>query len=361
MPEVPAQLNVSTTEVPAQPENNLVTAAAPAVDNATTQTIQEIASPQTAAGGQTGEVGDEMSDYAARKAAFLAGTAPEATPAPATTVEAPAPAAVVNPHVDPEDLEDEPLIKNGRMPRMKIRTVTPVDVEAVAAFKTSQGLGNPQSLVEFIAERYVPKLPATPETPVVVVDSAPTLDSVTAELERLEAEKDGLMEGFEFDQANELKPKIAELKKQERELLLKSVAQPAEAQEQAQAAAEEPYLIRAAQMFPQSVEANSALAVKAREIHAKWTTDKDPRAAHPSAAFYCYVDAAAELGIQPATAPASQPQVTQPSPTSPVHRPPASALIAGGDARTQTMRAPVKTGTYHERKQAYLKAGSASS
>ncbi|MFZ2276509.1 MAG: hypothetical protein WAW39_01870 [Prosthecobacter sp.] len=356
MPEVPAQLNDSTPEVPAQTENNLVTAAAPAVDNATTQTIQEIASPQTAAGGQTGEVGDEQSDYAARKAAFLSGKAPEATPPAAQTVEAPAPAAVVNP---PEDPEDAPLIKDGQMPKMRVRTVTPVDVEAVAAFQTSQKLGNTQSLVEFIAENYVPKLPATQQTAEAPAETGPTLESVSAELEALEKQRDDLQEGFEFDQANELKPKIKELREKEKQMLLQSVT-PQAAQEQAQAAAEEPYLIQAAQMFPQSVEANSPLAVKAREIYAKWTADKDPRAAHPSSAFYCYVDAAAQLSIKPSGAPASQPQVTQPSPTSPVHRPPASALIAGGDARTQTTRTPATTGTYQERKQAYLKARPAS-
>lgn len=352
MPEVPAQLNVSTPEVPAQTENNPVTAAAQAVDNATSETIQENASPQQAAVGLTGEVVDEQSDYAARKAAFLSGKAPEATPPAAQTVEAPAQTAVVNP---PEDPEDAPLIKDGKMPKMRVRTVTPVDVEAVAAFQTSQQLGNTQSLVEFIAERYVPKLPSTQQTAETPAqETGNTLESISAELEALEQKRDELQEGFEFEQANELKPKIKELREKEKHLLLQSVTPPA-AQDQAQAAAEEPYLIQAAQMFPQSVEANSPLAVKAREIYAKWTADKDPRAAHPSSAFYCYVDAAAELKIKPSGAPASQPQVTQPSPTSPVHRPPASALIAGGEARSQTQRTPQQTGSYQERKQAYLK------
>lgn len=331
-----------------------MTAAAQAVDNATSETIQEIASPQTTEDGTTGEVVDAKSDYASRLGAFLSGKGEDETSPVVQPAAAPPPAAVVNP---PEDPEDAPLIKDGQMPKMRVRTVTPVDVEAVAAFQTSQRLGNTQSLVEFIAENFVPKLPPTQQTAEAPApETGTTLASIEAEIEAMENQRDELLEGFELEQAEELKPKLKDLRAKHKEMLLKSVAPPVDP-EDAQAAAEEPYLIRAAQMFPQSVEASSPLAMKAREIHAKWTADKDPRAAHPSSAFYCYVDAAAELNIKPSAAPASQPQVTPPpSTTSPVHRPPASALIAGGDARSLTTRTPKQTGTYQERLRAHLAA-----
>ncbi|MBN8422472.1 MAG: hypothetical protein J0L73_26390, partial [Verrucomicrobia bacterium] len=263
MTEVPAQTTDSTTEVPAQAEITPVTAAAPAVDNATlTSDNVQIAPLQQAEGGATGEGVDDKSDYKARKAAFLSNpNAPVAAPAPVVApvvAETPAKPAPVN----QDDAEDAPLIVDGTMPKMRVRTVTPVDVQAVAEFQASQKAGNKQSLVEFIAERFVPKLPVAAEAATQATadttTTPQTLEQVTAELARLEAERDSLQEDFEFERAKELKPKLAELRQKERELLLQSVASTSD-QAQEQAAAEEPFLIRAAQMFPQSAQADSAL------------------------------------------------------------------------------------------------------
>lgn len=369
MPEDPSQLNAPVSEVSAQTPDTPVTAAATAAENATPPTHVNHASPQTQETGTTGAVVDEgKSDYKSRLAAFLSAEekvpepevrAPEAEMVPP---EAPAtnPAPAATPAAPLED-DDDPLIKNGVLPnRMRVRPVTPVDVQAMAEFRASQSAGNTQSFVEFVAERYVSKLPtsAAAET-APSTTPAETLDHVTAEIQRLESERDQLNEEFEFEKAKEYKPKLEALRKRERELLIESV-KPVEKPEDVEAkrAQEiEPYLIQAAKMFPQSVEATGPLATKAREVFNGWVQNGDPRAAHPSANFYCYVEAAAELGIQPAGAAApKQAPVTQPptSPTPPVHRPPASALIAGGEARSQTTRAPEQQGTYEERKLAFL-------
>lgn len=369
MTEVHSQTTTaSPTEVSTQPVDTPVTAAAPSgvVDNATltSEQIQSTASPQQAADGPTGEGVDALSSYADRMAAFLSnpdaplpGAAVVTTEAAPATAQTQTTAAPVVPNPDPED--DVPLIKDGVMPKMRVRTVTPVDVQAVAEFQASQRAGNTQSLVEFIAERYVPKAaPTTTEAvPAVTAPPVDSLAAITAEIEQLEAERDTLNEAFEFDQAKDLKPKIAELRAKERELLTQSKESQSEAVN-AQAAAEQEYLVKAAKAFPQSVQADSPLAMQARAIHAQWVADKDPRGQHPSGLYYCYVEAADTLGISPGqVAPAP---TQQPSTPPPVNRPPVSALIAGGDARSQQTRAPALPGkTYQERLAAHLAATSA--
>jgi hypothetical protein len=114
------------------------------------------------------------------------------------------------------------------------------------------------------------------------------------------------------------------------------------------------YLGKAAQMFPQAVKADDPLVLKAGEVLQSWIDGQDPRAGHPSAYLYSYVEAAAELGI----APQSQvnASLNTPSTPSPVHRAPITAVIAGGNATTTQSRAQVDTRTYEERKAAYLAA-----
>ena len=69
--------------------------------------------------------------------------------------------------------------------------------------------------------------------------------------------------------------------------------------------------------------------------------------------MYCYVEAAAELGITPSGAAKSAP-LKQTSTPSPVHRAPITAIIAGGNATQTQTREQVDTRTYEQKKAEFL-------
>jgi len=310
--------------------------------------------------GSTGEGVDESwkSSYAERKAALLSKSPPSAdnTPAPAepqAQTAPPAPAAV-----PPTDEDDVPLIgSDGKLPKMRVRTVTPVDVQAIAEFQASQKAGNKQSFVEFVQSRF-PAAPAAggddgaPATGTQPAASAePTTATVDAELKALKKQRYEALEGFDFAKAAEIEEQEEALRAKREALTHVEVEQQTAAQQQHEQAITS-YLGKAAQMFPQAVKADDPLVLKAGEVLQGWIDGQDPRAGHPSAYLYSYVEAAAELGIAP-TAAAAPSQIPSSTP-SPVHRAPITAIIAGGNATTTQSRAQVDTRTYEERKADHL-------
>lgn len=230
----------------------------------------------------------------------------------------------------------------------------------MAEFKASQKAGNTQSLVEFMRERYGSQpaagdpgngQPGTHEPVSKADDSTPTVASVDAELKQLKDAKKAAMENFDFEEVSRIEDRQEELREQRETLRVQESTQ---AQEQTARFNEEAqgYLIKAATLFPQTLQANDPLVEKANEVMQRWATEKDPRATMPAGNLYCYVEAAAELGIQPApAAPVSSPA---PSTPPPVNRAPVTALIASGNATTTQTRAPVDTRSYAERKADYL-------
>jgi hypothetical protein len=374
MTEEPSQTTDSPPADPSLAAVTHVTAGASAPDNATLtpEIIQETASQMVVA-GSTGEGVDESGkkSYAERKAALLSGSpAPAPAPAPPAqpepVVQEPAPAAVV----PPTDEDDVPLIgSDGKMPKMRIRTVTPVDVRAIAEFQASQKAGNEQSFLEFVRERY-PAEPA-PVAPAAGADPAPGDEPAAGGDEnappdgsaraKLDAAYREFEEGAESLSAKEQTAalrRILELQRAADKEILEQEQERLGQQTEAQKKAEQDmtdYLGKAAQMFPQAVKADDPLVIKAGEVLKSWIDGKDPRAGHASAYLYSYVEAAAELGIAPAGVSTPPPSSPNPSSTpSPVHRPPLTAIIAGGNAATTQTMAQVDTRTYEEKKAEYL-------
>ena len=345
-----------------------VTAAAEAVDNATLTPTEQTANPPVVEPGSTGEDVDDsgtktheqrMQDYRERRQALLSKPAGEAAPAPnpppaAPAVTPPAPAATT----DEEEFPSAPT--DGRMPQIKLRAVTPVDVQAMAEFKASQKAGNKQSLVEFIQTRF-PSAPAAAAT--VVDDTTSSTATATnqepttvAELDALLAEKKAARRAarqeFDFDTEAKIEDEEETLRAK-RDVLLQSEAEGQTAAQKAWETQETEYLTKVGTMFPQAKNAEDPLVVRANEILNEWFQGKDARASHPSRAMYCYVEAAAELGITPSGAAKSAP-LKQTSTPSPVHRAPITAIIAGGNATQTQTREQVDTRTYEQKKAEFL-------
>lgn len=354
-----------------------VTAPAPAGDNATLTPVNEpTAAPQTVVEpGLTGEVVDEsgtaeqtqqqrMDAYQARKAAMLSGKPEQAAQPPAAPATAPAPAPNQAPPPAPTNEEEEfPSAPDasGRMPQIKLRPVTPVDVQVMAEFKASQKAGNKQSFVDFIQARFPAAAPAAstestaqPAETQVVDDGELPAPKTVAELdERLKQLKNTRyqkLEDFEFGKAREIEEQEEALRATRAELLLAETEQQT-AQHKAWEAQETEYLTKVGNMFPQAKTATDPLVIKANEILQAWYDACDARAQHPSRAMYCYVEAAAELGIAPSPTGAPSPK---PSTTSPVHRAPITAIIASGNATQTQPREQVDTRSYEEKKADYL-------
>lgn len=252
------------------------------------------------------------------------------------------------------DEDDVPLIgSDGKLPKMRVRTVTPVDVQAIAEFQASQKAGNKQSFVEFVQERF-PRAQAggeaapEPGQPQPAPTAEPTKATVDEQLKALKKQRYEALEGFDFVKAAEIEEQEEQLRAQRETLGQAEIEQQTEAQRQHEVQVTN-YLRTAGQMFPQAVNAEGPLALKAGEVLQGWIDAQDPRANHASAYLYSYVEAAAELGIAPAT---SSP--TPSSTPSPVHRAPITAIIAGGNATQTHTRDQVDTRTYEERKAAHL-------
>lgn len=352
---------------PSQAVSNPVTAAVPPADNATPPP-SNTADPQTQqVPGPTGEGEDELGktkgfqDYDARKRAFLSAPTVQ-TPAPAPQ----APPAEAPPTAQPLNDEDEfpsAPVPGQKIPAIKIRPVTPVDVQAMAAFKAAQRAGDTRSFVEYVQAHY----PATGQAsaspaegepasgdanPAPAADATPqSVSDVDARLKQLKQDRYKAMEEFDFTKAAEIEEQEEALRASRETLLVQQQQTQSEA-ERVWQEKESAALQKAAAMFPQSVKAGDPLNAKASEIYESWRASNDPRASLPEGSFYAYVDAAAELGIQPAAA-GQRPVSQTPSSPPPVNRPPASAIIAGGNATTTHFQPDNRS--YAERKADFLK------
>lgn len=371
MTEDSSQTNAPTPEDFSLGQDTHVTAPASAGDNATLTPVNEpTAAPQTVVEpGLTGEVVDEsgtveqthqqrMDDYMARKEAMLSGkpaaAQPQAAPAPA-----PQPAATIE-----EDEFPSAPDASGRMPQIKLRPVTPVDVQVMAEFKASQKAGNKQSFVDFIQARFPAAAPAastdttTQPAETQTVDDGGTQEprsvaELDARLKQLKDSRYQKLEEFDFAEARAIEEQEEALRGT-REALLHTETEQQSAAQQAWEVQETDYLTKVGNLFPQAKTATDPLVIKANEILQEWYDAGDARAQHPSRAMYCYVEAAAELGISPSpTGPATAP--LKPSTTSPVHRAPITAIIASGNAsQTNQPREQVDTRSYEEKKADYL-------
>lgn len=346
-----------------------VTAAAQAVDNATHAPTDNEIPQQMVETGSTGEDVDDsgtkthaqkLREYQARKAEMLSGKAQESAPAapnppPVATPPAPAPQATP----DEDEFPSAPTA-DGRMPKIKLQAVTPVDVQAMAEFKAHQRAGGRQSFVEFINTRF-PAAPAAAKE-ATTTDEATTIEATgqepgtVAELDALLAQKKAdrreALKLFDFDRVAEIEDE-EDVLRSKRDGLLQSESQQKNAAQQAWDAQETEYLTKVGKMFPQAKTASDPLVVRANELLNEWYGSQDQRASHPSRVMLCYVEAASELGIAPSAAAAP---LKTPSPSSPVHRAPITAVIASGNANQTQTREQVDTRTYEEKKAAFLAA-----
>lgn len=376
MTEDSSQTIAPTPEDVSLGQDTHVTAPASAGDNATLTPVNEpTAAPQTVVEpGLTGEVVDESgtveqthqqrSDaYQKAKDDFLSGktqtVAPAPAPAPAPpTTQAPPPAATT----EEEEFPSAPDA-SGRMPQIKLRPVTPVDVQVMAEFKASQKAGNKQSFVDFIQARFPAAAPAASTDTTIQTAETQTVDDggtqeprsvaeLDARLKQLKDSRYQMLEEFDFAEARAIEEQEEALRGT-REALLHSETEQQSAAQQAWEAQETEYLTKVGNLFPQAKTATDPLVIKANEILQEWYAAGDARAQHPSRAMYCYVEAAAELGISPSpTGPATAP--LKPSTTSPVHRAPITAIIASGNATQTQPREQVDTRSYEEKKADYL-------
>jgi len=372
------------TEVHSQPQAP-VTASGSPLDNATNPNPSETP-PQTGAQvGETGAVVDEVlteqapalpswDEYAKRKEALLsnksAAPAPTTTApvaAPANPAPAPAPAA---PASDEDEFHPSLPAEGGKMPKMRVRPASPVDVRALSEFNAYEKAGGTQTMVEYITERYGPKAAAsataapdatTTSTPAPATSTAPPsapadgLPKTPAEIDAaaadLKAQKKLALDSFDHDKVIELDGKLEALADRKLQLVEAEFRSKQETETRL-AASDEESLVAVAKMFPQASKADDPLVAKAGEVLEAWEASKDPLATHPKRYLFAYTEAASQMGLAPG-APAA---VQTSSPTPPVHRPPPSAIIAGGQAPSspQAVEAPLTRENYHEQKAKFL-------
>lgn len=382
MTEDSSQTTAPDPEVSTLGQDNHVTAAAPAADNATPLNSNDTPanSQNGVVPGPTGEgvddsgtqsMAERLTAYQASKAALLNGqaAAPAAAPAPEAQA-APAPAQAPAPTQakpapggdDEEEFPSAPA-EGGRMPKIRLQAVTPVDVQAMAEFKAHQKAGGTQSFVEFVQSRFgnssSPAAAAADNSATsnanASTDTSPkTVAELDEALKQKKAEKRTARQQFDFEALDALEDEEEALRAL-RETLLVQETQQATTAQQAWHEEETKYLAKVGAMFPQTANAQDPLVLRAAELQNEWWNSGDPRAQHPSRAFYSYIEAAGELGIQPnAAAPAAQ-SPNKPSTPSPVHRAPLPQIIASGNAVQQQSREQADTRSYWERKADYLK------
>ena len=306
--------------------------------------------PTPGDGGRTAVGVDttELDSYKSEKAEFLAAPAPASAPA-----SAPAPApAVAEPAPTGEETE------TSRLPKMHIRPTTQEDLTVLDAWKTARKAGASESLVEFILKTSAPPppvpagetAPAADGTP-SAVEHAPifsTVEDLDAEIKRLTDEEFSHLENFDTTQAKRCRERAQDLMRYRPSL--EAATLKAESIEMSAAEVEwMTDLARAQKVFADAGRPGSALETKATEIRQRWIAEGHALAHSPRSAVAIYAEAAAELGLAPASA-APEPVPSLSTPTA-VHRPPA-AIIAGGDARSQTSRAPDPSSTPLENYQA---------
>lgn len=278
---------------------------------------------------QTQQEADPLAAYKASKEAFLKGTpqAPEAAPqevAPETVVaQAEAPPA-------------------DRLPKMPIR---PADAQDQALLSDWKQNGNGKPLREFILEKMQPVAKTADGSPPPVAalpdgseakTTFTSIEEIDLAIQAAEDAEDTAQEAFdpktarayrrEQDRLKELKSKYASV-----EQTVASVEQTAFVTTWTES------LSKAQTLFQDAGREGSALEAKAVEIRQKWVAEGHPLAHAADSAVALYAEAQAALGT-PAHS-AAPPSVS--TPPSVPHRPP-THIIAGGDARTTTTRAPVE-------------------
>lgn len=285
---------------------------------------------------QTQQDVDPLVAYKASKEAFLKGSpqapdaVPPAQPAPQEVVEA------SSPQGDPPPPD--------RLPKMPIRPADAQDQALLAEWKQQ---GNGKTLREFILEKVQPA-PApkaedgTPPAPATLPDGS-EVKIVFNSVEEIEiAIRD--LEDREDDAQNNFDPKTARAYKREQDRLKELKAKYAAVEQTVQSVEQTAFvatwtesLSKAQSVFPDAGRQGTPLEVKAVEIRQKWVAEGHPLAHSADSAVALYAEAQAALGspvYSAAPSSVSTPPLTPPRP--PTH------LIAGGDARTNTSRAPVE-------------------
>lgn len=365
-----------------------VTAGATAPDNATPDTSNPtVTAPQgtEAPAAMAGEGGDDesrmqeqppskeeqLSDYQQAKAKFFAtrgnapAQAPQATPPTQATAQPAPQAAPSNAGEEEDDFPSAP-VPGGKAPQIKVRLANPVDVQLLAGYKAYAKAGGNLTMVEYV--RQMAPAPAGTATPGHAGEtehgdsgdnqsgqtSPTTVAEVTQQLNAILEEKRQALADWDMDKIPDLDKQMLELTELKAELKQaeKQAGQEIEAQREQEATR---YLETAGKMFPQAVNPQDPLAIRANDIFTSWANANDPRAFNPSGYLYCYVEAAAEMGInaQP-TSPA--PKHTSPPPPA-RHGAPVTALIASGQAtmtQPRTVEAPLSDENYHLMKQQFL-------
>jgi hypothetical protein len=263
-----------------------------------------------------------------------------------------------------------------RHPAIRIRPTDEGSRDALFAFKEYQNSGGKASLIDWAAAQRQPELHLEPVVPAVElvqpgIDTGAPLtpvESLTPAEIRTQIEKIGVdlqaaTEGFELAEMGRLQNEQTKLMlalpdAMQREMQQQAVQQVQ--QQEAQSAFEQEvnqYAAQAASLFGNAVyEPDSALTKRAGELLAEMELAGDPVAYTPSATLVIYAKAAAEMGIQPGSAPASQVVTRTVSPVPPVAP---LSIIAGGDGRTQSASRSampaVTPETYEEHKAALLK------
>jgi len=253
------------------------------------------------------------------------------------------------------------------MPKMRVRPASPVDVRALSEFNAYEKAGGTQTMVEYITERYGAKAAAsataapdatTTSTPAPAAPpSAPadgllkTPAEIDAAAAELKAQKKLALDSFDHDKVVEIDGKLEALADRKLQLVAEEFRSKQE-METRLATSDEESLVAVAKMFPQASKADDPLVAKAGEVLDAWEASGDPLATHPKRYLFAYTEAASQMGLAPG-APAS---VQTSSPTPPVHRPPPSAIIAGGQAPSspQAVEAPLTRENYHEQKAKFL-------
>lgn len=271
-------------------------------------------------------------------------TPPAATPTP------PAPTAAED---DADDIAPPAPGPDGRLPQMKIRPQSGLDQTVISLAKqqgksvTDLAVINAARLLHNLpplAEAGTGTPPATPEgtTPAAPAAQTPNSDPASAlaeldtEIARVKAARLEAKNDFDFDAEAEAEERLEQLREQRTNLVIESRTQSGTTQnatEQAFAEANAAAMKRYADL----ANDNSPLTVRARALQQQAVDANDPFAWDPRSILHFANEAAAELGIAPASAAPAR----TPSPA-PSARPPLS-IVSGGSPQSPPNRANTDT------------------
>lgn len=292
---------------------------------------------------------------------------PQAAPAPAATevvppvVAEPAPAAV--PVVDPIenlDLEDDGTGLNPPAPgdaqkpsRVHFRPGSELDATVLRIAKaTGKSITDPATIAAAKASLGIvdtaPVAAAPGDTTSSTLPSS--LVEVDARMEALRAERLEAQNSFRFEDADQLERQIDSLK-DHKYTLREQGAQQATVEQQRFDTVWKESATKAAGMYKDAANPNSALTKLAREKQMIAQQNGDPRYSDPRSALYFVQEAAFELGIAPVASAPAVPTVAPAVPTIPLSvsqpsgHPPLSAIISGGNPQSPTNRPSTETDT----------------